>query len=632
MVARGEEDHGDGIGVATVNGASAHDRATLPRHVLHAPARLVDHDEHRGSRCVTVIGAGEVALEFVRRLCTVQRERAGAPMIIHLVHSHPELGRAESSAPAVELPEGLDRRIREAQALATPGTRILVHFADIDEVQDHPSGAQLVHMTTGDTMTTDAVVYALDRRAEAADGDARYYADAAEVHGLRYRAIADDTEEASISADDGEGPIVRGTGARALHATARWAEQGRRGAPALLGGGRGLLAVPALADETTRVPIEMRYIDVDVASALVEAASSGARTLLRPYLVKELTHAYYREFFAAHPDRVRVPWHEFLVMLDREDPESAPFERFVETAVPASGDRFSVRRRLHPFETVGPDIGPADGDVDAIVSDALDRELATRASDARTEERALSRAAAALLRVLAAVSDAPTLDAQSQRDVVGVEWPMLLVEAFIGVPPSLLERIRALHALGEVRFLGAPIAIRVDRGGEASATSAFEVSGPAGSYRRRSFLDAIPTPPDVRRNAHPALADLVGRGECALASGRVPRGSAATGRLRVRRRDGRLLRSDGTVFGRRFAIGPYSSTAPFGWESVDDLGAAPHGWRAAVAESIDPTARDIVQIIADLRSAHGIASSLVPGADPVAGFDGAAWFDPDDDP
>ena len=112
------------------------------------PTRLVDRSGHAGARCVTVLGAGPAALELVERLVDAQHRIDANPLIVHVIHPEPVV-------------EGRER-LEAAADRAVAGTRILHHRAEAIGIEDARNGAQLVHLASGDQMTTDGVVVVLD--------------------------------------------------------------------------------------------------------------------------------------------------------------------------------------------------------------------------------------------------------------------------------------------------------------------------------------------------------------------------------------------------------------------------------------------------------------------------------------
>ncbi|MEU6794125.1 FAD/NAD(P)-binding protein [Nonomuraea wenchangensis] len=253
-----------------------------------------------------------------------------------------------------------------------------------------------------------------------------------------------------------------------------------------------------------------------------------ARTRRFPYegderkaTAKELAYAYYRELFTAHPSRTRMTWAAFEAAFARAEQGGREMRALVTRSVPRFADRLHLDRLARPLH------GMRFGDLAGLqrwMHGYLAADLERRADPGFSPDLALIRA----LR-----------DARPR--MAGDPW----FEELFGLladGPSL-DRQAELHALaraGIVTFIGAEPRIEQDEDG-------WRASGPTvpGLTRARTLIEARRPPSGPDGCADPLLAGLYARGEA----------RQAAGLLDVRLPDGRLVTGDGSVHGRRFALG-----------------------------------------------------------------------------
>ncbi len=241
----------------------------------------------------------------------------------------------------------------------------------------------------------------------------------------------------------------------------------------------------------------------------------------RKATAKELAYAYYRELFTAHPSRTRTTWAAFEPAFARAEQDGREMRALVTRSVPRYADRLHLDRLARPLR------GMRFGDLAGLqrwMHGYLATDLERRADPAFSPDLALIRA---------------LLDARPR--MAGDPWFEGLFGLLAGGPS--LDRQAELLVLaraGVVTFIGAEPRVEQDEDG-------WRASGPTvpGLTRARTLIEARRPRSGPGGCADPLVAGLYARGEC----------RQTAGLLDVRLPDGRLVTGDGSVHGRRFALG-----------------------------------------------------------------------------
>ncbi|GAA4973505.1 hypothetical protein HD597_005142 [Nonomuraea thailandensis] len=469
----------------------------------------------RGGRAVgaiVVIGAGPAGTCVVDRICAhAPRPGNGHAVEIHVVDSGaPGPERASDAAPAG------GRAVHDAPR----GVRVHVHH-DRAVGLSESAGRQLVRLLGGGTLGADAVVLAQSRPGVPLGPAEREEALFAARHGLLHLPSGSDQKHLE-NVPAGEPVLVRGAGRAFIDLLAPLTvgrggrfTRGRRGEPVYLPGG----FEPFLYAGSRRgVPHHARpgYRLAGEARTRRFPCEGDARQAT----AKELAYAYYQELFTAHPSRTRTTWAAFEPAFARAEPGGKEMRALVTKSVPRFADRLHLDRLERPLH------GMRFGDLPGLqrwMHGYLAADLERRADPAFSPDLALVRA---------------LQDARSR--MAGDPWFDGL-SGLLADGPSL-DRQAELHALaraGIVTFIGAEPRVEQDDGG-------WRASSPTvpGVTRARTLMEARPRPAPAG-SADPLIAGLFARGEC----------REAAGLLDVRPADGRLITGDGSVHGRRFALG-----------------------------------------------------------------------------
>lgn len=460
----------------------------------------------------------------------------------------------------------LDWFLRRAIDSLDEGVTLVLHRDRVRAVEG-TDGPQTVHLAGGASLAVDAVVYALGHAGSDPVGESARFAAFASRHGLDYLAPAF-TADADLDAfGPGRTVAVRGFGLAAVDLIVLLTEgrggrfvadgdglgTGLRYIPSgleprlLIGSRRGVPYRSKISSQLVGEPPALRHLTPDVVAAL---AASPERLDFRgdvwPLVARELVNGYYRELFTGHPERVRIPWPEFVAELDRVGPDGDEYRALVSRALRHPDDALLLDAFDRPLD------GSRFDDAEALqdwVRTHLRTDLHHRTDPDRSATLGLFTA---LLHALFAI--APHLagelwtEESRRRDVVGW-WPGYFSYVASGPPGHRLEELIALSEVGIVRFAGAGIRVTADedagvfRVGSASVPGETEVT---------ALIDAWLPAATADTSDEPALLDLVTSGA----------GSVRHGQVRVSPDDSRLLRPDGSLHPARWAIGPFT-TAPF---------------------------------------------------------------------
>ncbi|GAA4188455.1 FAD/NAD(P)-binding protein [Gryllotalpicola kribbensis] len=408
---------------------------------------------------------------------------------------------------------------------------------------------QLVGLADGETVAANVVLYALGHNGSALAGEHELLERFAREHGAYYLAPAFTADADLGGLPAGADVIVRGMGLAAVDLVVlltlgrggrfepaaessgglRYVPSGRE--PRLhLGSRRGVPYHSKVTSQLVAPRAEPRFFTREIAAELGARGADFAGEIW-PLIAKEGLHGYYHELFVGHPERVRLPWPEFLERLAPLDPWSHELRALVAEALVDEADALdlaSFDRPLAGLRFTGPD--------------ELQRHLIDYIAD--DVHRRTAPEHSATLGFFTAL-----LFAFFATGGSGIEVPPWFKAFFSyvasGPPVHRLEELLALAEAGVVRFLGAELEVRAD-----AAAGLFRASSPSvpGELASRFLVDAWLPEDAAHASENPALRDAAGQ-------------ASVTSLLAVHPEDSRLIGPDGEPHRARFAIGPFT-TAP----------------------------------------------------------------------
>jgi len=301
-------------------------------------------------------------------------------------------------------------------------------------------------------------------------------------------------------------------------------------------------------------PAATRFCTVEAVGALLQRGEPiDFLADVWPLVGREVTWASYVELGLGHPGRIAVPWEEFAATFAALDWGSEAYARWIAEVVPDPADRFDPAVVDRPLR----DVRVADRDeLSRVLRRYVRDDLERRADPAWSADLGAFHGFLAVMPVIGPALASPLMDPRSLlRDFYG--WFMGLFSFWAsGPPPDRLEQLLALEEAGVVSFLGGGLEVGVDP--ERSVFVARSTTVP-GEVVARSLVDATLPAFDLARVEDPLLATLAARGEVASQLLVTADGEPVdTGQLST---DGaqRLVRADGTVAERRFALGMHTT-------------------------------------------------------------------------
>lgn len=311
-----------------------------------------------------------------------------------------------------------------------------------------------------------------------------------------------------------------------------------------------------------------RYLTAGAVSALLdEHGLLDFRQHLWPLLAKDAAFGYYRELFTGHPERVSMPWSDFLARFDAAPWYSDDRHALVARAVPDTADRLEFEELDHPLAGVQ---FPGTEDVEETVIGHIREDLRLRDGGANSETLGLFLG---LLYVYFELGRLVPMDALTpeSRPLVSGWWHGFFSYVDSGPPARRLRELLALHEAGLVRFLGPQLQVGTDE-----ERGLFTASSPqVPSVVTASVLIEARLPnPSLVASANPLLRALA---ESGLGSeertGSEPT-AGGTGRMLVDSAS-RLVAADGSTRPGLYAVGPATSGWNAGAFSRPDSNAAP---------------------------------------------------------
>ncbi|MBW0106789.1 FAD/NAD(P)-binding domain-containing protein [Pseudonocardia sp. KRD291] len=518
----------------------------------------------------------------------------------------------------------LCRVLRDVIAQAPPGLRVHIHRT-VATALTEDGGTQVVTLAEGAPLRVDSVVLASGHLDATPTDDECALRDRSRELGLRYL-VPEQTTDSDLSViAPGETVLARGLGLAFVDLVVLLFEgRGGRFEPDPDDPGR-LRYLPS-GEEPRLVagsprgatyhskthyqllggrPPLPRFLTPDATDALI--ASAGGRgidmtTQVWPLMAKEIGWGWYHELVNGHPELVRLGWDEFAARYQGLDWDSDGMRELIEAAVPDPLDRLDLNALDRPLDGLhAPDMAALQPLVRARIAEDLRQHVEPR----HTPHLGAFVAMLSVYSETTRLSGSGVLSARSRAS--DMPWWQSFFNAVASGPPGFrVRQMLALSRAGFVEFLGAGMRVDVDApAGEPGAQG----SGAAGSgaqdsgalFRATSatlggadtvtstvLVDARLPDPSVARSTDALISSLAAAGDIVEDvlvddDGAVLRN---TGLITVRPGDGALVRSDGRVHPRRFAVGPHTTVKVAGAFTRPGMNAQSLRYNDAVARAV----------------------------------------------
>lgn len=303
-----------------------------------------------------------------------------------------------------------------------------------------------------------------------------------------------------------------------------------------------------------RPPLPRFLGDEQVGAFLDAGRPVDLRAQVWPLMAKEIAWGWYHELFLGHPERVRLPWAEFVDAFASLGWDTPAMTELLERAVPDPVDRIDFAGLHSPLSGVtAPDLDA----LQPLVRERIAEDLRQHVDEAHTPHLGAFVAMLSVYAESARITGSGLLTPRSQAE--DVSWWQGFFNGVASGPPGF--RVRELLALsdaGFVRFLGA--GMRVEATPEGFRAGSATLAG-APPVTARTLVDARLPDPSAARSVDPLLASLMRQGGVAEAvvvdaDGAVLRN---TGQIRTRPADGAVLDAAGRAHPRLFAAGPHTT-------------------------------------------------------------------------
>jgi hypothetical protein len=454
---------------------------------------------------------------------------------------------------------------------------------------------QVVHLEDGPPLHANAVVLASGHLDATPTPDERDLAARAAAAGLRYLPPEQTTDTDLSVLAPGETVLVRGLGLAFIDLLVLLYEgRGGRFEP----DGDGLRYLPSgnepylVAGSPRGAPYHAkthyqlragrpplpRFLgpaQVDPLLAAGEPVDMAAQVW--PLMAKEIAWGWYHELGRGHPERLGIPWADFVDRFAALDWGTPAMDALLTEAVPDPLDRLDLAALDRPLDGVAADSLDA---LQPLVQARIAEDLRQHVDERHTPHLG---AFVAMLSVYAEVGRlADVLSVRSRA--VDIGWWQSFFNAVASGPPGF--RVRELLALaraGYVRFLGPGMHVEI-------ADRAFRATSGAmpDEVIADVLVDARLPDPSASRSLDPLIAALVREGAASEEVLRDEHGAVLrnTGRLRVRPADGALVDAAGRVHPRRFAIGPHTSVRVAGAFTRPGMNSQSLRYNDAVARAV----------------------------------------------
>ncbi|MFE5209762.1 FAD/NAD(P)-binding protein [Streptomyces sp. NPDC056600] len=453
----------------------------------------------------------------------------------------------------------------------SPQVRVRSHVGRAVDVHDLPLGRQRVVMADGlPPLDVDVVLFAQGNVDVRPDAEEVRLAEYAAAHDLCHLPSGSTADHGLDRIPAGEPVIVRGLGLCFIDTVVlltserggtfhrddsgelRYRPSGEE--PVIFAGSR--RGVPywskthySLAESP---PESFGHLDAAAVAALGDRPLDFAADIW-PLIVREVTHAGYRELAVSHQELLGTDAREFLHRLDTLDWDGPELQELVDQAVRFDGDRIDLE------ETARPLAGRRFSDLDALqnwMADYLDAGVRRGRDPRHSADLAMVHGLFSVFSRLVELVD--------EKRIAPTSWERDL-PAFLdlcrfltsGPPGPRLEELLALTRAGVVRFLGSEMTVTTQDGLFHARSRNVD-----GSVTARSLIEARLPERTMLRVSDPLLSKLIRRGEIGeeTPSGpdggdRYPTGVIDTVGLIATDALNRLKRADGTTHEGRFGVG-----------------------------------------------------------------------------
>ncbi len=452
------------------------------------------------------------------------------------------------------------------------GMRVHLHHARAVGVVEDGAG-QIVQLDGAAPIRADAVVLASGHLDATPTADELALVAHAQRHGLVYLPPEQTTDSDLSVLAPGETVLVRGMGLAFIDllvllfegrggrfepdgaTTLRYVPSGAE--PYLVAGSpRGMPyhAKTHYGLRAGRPPLPRFLGDEQVRAFLDAGRPVDMRAQVWPLMAKEIAWGWYHELFLGHPERVRLPWDEFVDAFGALDWDTPAMAALLERAVPDPIDRIDFAALHSPLAGVtAPDLDA----LQPLVRERIAEDLRQHVDEAHTPHLGAFVAMLSVYAESARITGSGLLTPRSQAEDVGW-WQGFFNGVASGPPGFRVRELLALSNAGFVRFLGAGMHVDATPDGFRAGSATLAGAPPVTA---RTLVDARLSDPSAARSLDPLLADLVRSGAAAEAlvvdgDGSVLRN---TGQIRTRPADGAVLDADGRAHPRLFAAGPHTT-------------------------------------------------------------------------
>jgi uncharacterized NAD(P)/FAD-binding protein YdhS len=483
------------------------------------------------------------------------------------------------------------------------GMRVHLHRTRVTGLTEDGE-TQIVELEDGSQLCADAVVLASGHLDATPTADERDLGARAAAAGLRYLPPEQTTDTDLSVLQPGETVLVRGLGLAFIDLVVLLYEgRGGRFEP----DGDGLRYVPSGNEpylvagsprgapyhakthyqlRAGRPPLPRFLGPAQVDPLLAAGEPVDIATQIWPLMAKEIAWGWYHELGRGHPDRLAMPWAEFVDRFAALDWGTPAMDALLAAAVPDPLDRLDLDALDRPLDGVTADSLDA---LQPLVQARIAEDLRQHVDERHTPHLG---AFVAMLSVYAEVGRlAPVLSVRSRAVDMG-RWQSFFNSVASGPPGFRVRELLALARAGFVRFLGPGMQVEIADGAFRATSNAVPEA-----VTTDVLVDARLPDPSVSRSLDPLIAALMRSGAASEEVLRDEHGTVLrnTGQVRVRAADGALVDAAGRPHPRRFAIGPHTTVRVAGAFTRPGMNAQSLRYNDAVARAVLRTLADVAQ-------------------------------------